>query len=155
MLAVTDTTMGTRLRSLRERAGLTQTELAQRSGVEQTVISRVESGRTKSPSVSTMRALADALGVSLARLTGGEVLGAEGPRAVVNDELVRALFRAMHPDRYSVLVFDAARRAASEAGAALTGNPDDTARRLLEAANELVRDGHELTSVMILARALR
>lgn len=155
MLAVTDTTMGTRLRSLRERAGLTQTELAQRSGVEQTVISRVESGRTKSPSVSTMRALADALGVSLARLTGGEALGSDAPRAPISDELVRALFRAMHPDRYSVLVFDAARRAASEAGAALTGNPDDTARRLLEAASELVREGHDLSSVTILARALR
>lgn len=46
----------------RETAGLSQAELARRSGVKQSVISDIENGHTKSPRVETLMALAAALG---------------------------------------------------------------------------------------------
>ena len=52
-----------RLRELRERAFLTQAELAEKSGVSEGTINRIELGR-HSPRISTIRRLAQALGVS-------------------------------------------------------------------------------------------
>jgi len=52
-----------RLRQLRERAFLTQAELAAKSGVAEVTINRIEQGR-HSPRFSTIRRLADAFGVS-------------------------------------------------------------------------------------------
>jgi transcriptional regulator with XRE-family HTH domain len=57
-----------KLRSARRRAALTQTELAERSGVGITTITRIESGHIPEPRVSTLRKLADALEVSPADL---------------------------------------------------------------------------------------
>ena len=51
-----------RLREVRERLFVTQKELAQRSGVTESSISRIESGVYK-PRISTIRKLAAALGV--------------------------------------------------------------------------------------------
>ncbi|HVA42482.1 MAG TPA: helix-turn-helix transcriptional regulator [Acidimicrobiales bacterium] len=52
---------GELLRSARRRAGLTQSELATRTGIAQSVISAYESGR-REPSVAALRRLATALG---------------------------------------------------------------------------------------------
>lgn len=52
------------LRRLRERAGLTQAELAERAGLSVKAIGALESGRRKRPYPSTVRALSDALGLS-------------------------------------------------------------------------------------------
>jgi ribosome-binding protein aMBF1 (putative translation factor) len=46
--------------ALREKAGLTQVELAQRCGISQADISRVERGTT-SPTAKTLQRIADAL----------------------------------------------------------------------------------------------
>jgi predicted ATPase/DNA-binding XRE family transcriptional regulator len=55
---------GTRLRQLREAAGLTQEELALRSGVSVKAISTLERGERKRPYPHTIRSLADALELS-------------------------------------------------------------------------------------------
>ena len=55
---------GTRLRRLREAAGLTQEELALRSGVSAKAISTLERGERKRPYPHTIRSLADALDLS-------------------------------------------------------------------------------------------
>lgn len=49
---------------LRLEAGLTQTELAKRSGIRQSEISKIENGRIN-PTMETLDALGDALGVRL------------------------------------------------------------------------------------------
>ena len=46
--------------ALRERAGLTQAELAERTGIDQGDISRIERGAT-SPTARTLQRIADAL----------------------------------------------------------------------------------------------
>ena len=57
--------IGLRVRNLREKAGLTQTELAQRLKISQQVISRIESGEADNPTVSTLERIAKATGNSL------------------------------------------------------------------------------------------
>jgi transcriptional regulator with XRE-family HTH domain len=52
------------LREQRRRAGLTQVQLSQRSGIHQTHISKIELGLVGSPSYTTVRRLAEALNVS-------------------------------------------------------------------------------------------
>lgn len=56
--------MGSRLRVERERAKISQRELARRLGVSASLISQIESGQSK-PSVSTLYAIVTELGVSL------------------------------------------------------------------------------------------
>jgi transcriptional regulator with XRE-family HTH domain len=58
---------GARLRELRERAGLTQRDLADRSGVPQANIARWEQG-IRTPLVVAIPPLAEALGIGVAQL---------------------------------------------------------------------------------------
>ncbi|HEX5762019.1 MAG TPA: helix-turn-helix transcriptional regulator [Solirubrobacterales bacterium] len=58
---------GSKLREARERLGLTQEEVAQRSGVHVTEISRMEAGK-RDPKISTLRRLAEALEVKPGQL---------------------------------------------------------------------------------------
>lgn len=53
---------------LREQHGLTQAELAERCGLHQADISRIERG-TKSPTTRTLQRIADALGADLLLVT--------------------------------------------------------------------------------------
>jgi transcriptional regulator with XRE-family HTH domain len=57
---------GQRLAQLRLRAGLTQDELADKTGLHQTAISSIERGDIASPRLSTMRALARGFDMTLA-----------------------------------------------------------------------------------------
>jgi predicted ATPase/DNA-binding XRE family transcriptional regulator len=59
-----DTPFGTRLRQLREAAGLTQGELAGRAGLTAKAIGMLERGARKHPYPHTVRALADSLELS-------------------------------------------------------------------------------------------
>jgi transcriptional regulator with XRE-family HTH domain len=59
--------LGRNLRHARERAELTQEEVAQRSGVHATEVSRIEGGK-RDPKVSTVQRLAAAVGVSASEL---------------------------------------------------------------------------------------
>lgn len=56
-----------KLRDAREAAGLSQAEVAERSGVHTVSISRFESD-LRTPSISTLIKLADAIGVEVADL---------------------------------------------------------------------------------------
>jgi transcriptional regulator with XRE-family HTH domain len=56
------------IRELRQKRGWTQTELARKAGVKQSVLSYIESGKTKHPRIDTLSAIASALGVSVQRL---------------------------------------------------------------------------------------
>jgi ribosome-binding protein aMBF1 (putative translation factor) len=54
--------IGLKIRDLRETAGLTQKVLAQRLGVSQQVIARLESGEADNPTVTTLERIAVATG---------------------------------------------------------------------------------------------
>jgi transcriptional regulator with XRE-family HTH domain len=58
--------IGTIVRSLREQHGLTQSELAQKAGIQQSYLSRLESGtRSSRPDAVALAHIAQALGVTL------------------------------------------------------------------------------------------
>jgi transcriptional regulator with XRE-family HTH domain len=59
--------LGKNLRAARERLGLTQEEVAARSGVQAGEISRIERGK-RDPQVSTLEKIASAVGVPPGRL---------------------------------------------------------------------------------------
>ncbi len=57
-----------RLKDLREKAGLTQQQVAERAGVSISIVTKIEYGLTEDPRWSTMVALARGLGCSVADL---------------------------------------------------------------------------------------
>lgn len=59
--------VGGRIRCFREQAGLTQQELAEKAGLRQSHISRLEKGH-HSPSALTMEKIAGALGIAVSEL---------------------------------------------------------------------------------------
>lgn len=64
------TPIATNLRKARERAHLSVYELAREAHVPASVIYRIENGEAQDPRISTLTALADALGLSLDQLAG-------------------------------------------------------------------------------------
>jgi transcriptional regulator with XRE-family HTH domain len=60
--------IGTRLTRLRTQRGISQAQLARLSGVSQTYVNSLELGNQKNPGIETLRKLAKALGVPVARL---------------------------------------------------------------------------------------
>ena len=63
--------IGDRLKDVRIRRALTQEELAARAGIGKNTVNRMERNLTE-PRPSTLRKLAEALGVDPAELVGGE-----------------------------------------------------------------------------------
>lgn len=59
------------LRYIREREGLTQAELSEKTGISQAALSNYENGKDR-PSVDSCAKLAKALGVSIDDLVHGE-----------------------------------------------------------------------------------
>ncbi|NLY93350.1 MAG: helix-turn-helix transcriptional regulator [Myxococcales bacterium] len=68
--ALDGTLVGRRVRELRIKAGITQAELARRTGIHRPNIARVEAGKHM-PSLETVARLAEALGTSPARILEG------------------------------------------------------------------------------------
>jgi transcriptional regulator with XRE-family HTH domain len=66
----TTTTFGLRLRQLREEAGLTGAELAERAGVSRATVRRAEAGEFATR-MDIAERLAAGLGLSLGQLLGG------------------------------------------------------------------------------------
>jgi transcriptional regulator with XRE-family HTH domain len=62
--------IGERIKRQRVKRGYTQTELAERSGVKQSLISRLEGGSRDNPSADVLRGLARALGCTTDYLVG-------------------------------------------------------------------------------------
>lgn len=67
--------IGERLRTARERLGLTLDQLAEQAGLSKAHLSRLESGE-RQPSISALLELANALGTRVATLLGEDVDGA-------------------------------------------------------------------------------
>ncbi|HEV2947330.1 MAG TPA: helix-turn-helix transcriptional regulator [Gemmataceae bacterium] len=59
-----------RVKKLREAAGLSQQALAVKAGLSVSVVSQVEQGKKADPRMSTVLAIAEALGVTCDSLTG-------------------------------------------------------------------------------------
>jgi DNA-binding XRE family transcriptional regulator len=57
--------LSARLRKIREQAGLSLTEISERSGLTRAMISRLENGWNLNPTLETLFRYADALGVRL------------------------------------------------------------------------------------------
>jgi len=75
--------IGGKIRQLRKERGLTQVQVSQLSGVSQSAISDIESGRvTKLPNIDTVGKIASALGCTVA-----ELLGEGAPAAAPSDGL--------------------------------------------------------------------
>lgn len=70
-------TLGRRVRSLRTAHGLSQQQLADMVGLSRTSITNVEAGRQGDIGVMNLVALAEALGTSIADLTGTPPLAVE------------------------------------------------------------------------------
>jgi len=68
-----------RLKELRETTGMSQQSLAVSAGLSVSLVSQIERGSRVNPRISTIAALATALGVSLDELVGRGGLGQ--PRA--------------------------------------------------------------------------
>ena len=92
--ATADETVGTRLKALREDAGLSQRALARRASVNPETIRRLEADQVR-PHLGTLRKLAAALGVPPEVLTGGCLV--PGPAPTAKD--LRAGLRAALVDR--------------------------------------------------------
>ena len=144
------------IKALRERAGWTQEKLAERAGLGQSAVSRMEAGPNKRPNLDVLRRIAQAFAVPVESITGEAPIPGARPAGLADvDPLERALFRAYHDDRHSPSTFDAARRVVHEAGASLAGmEPDALASELLDAAAALQKAGQPLSSALVLARAL-
>jgi transcriptional regulator with XRE-family HTH domain len=72
-------TIGQSVKDLRAAVGLTQQELAVKAGLSVSVVSQIEQGTNADPRLSTLAALARALGVNLDQLAGGTTPAPEPP----------------------------------------------------------------------------
>lgn len=57
--------IGERIIQLRQERGLDQTELAERAGLPQPTVSRIENGQRRNPNAESMRRIASALNVKV------------------------------------------------------------------------------------------
>lgn len=105
--------LGERLRIERKRRGVSQRQLAERIGLSPSLISQIETGRSK-PSVSTLYAMVTELGISLDRLFSGsdEAIPGGHPRRP-SDPVVR-------PDTRQVIELESGVR-----WERLTSDPED------------------------------
>jgi len=71
------------LKAARERRGLSLTDVAEQSGLERAMVSRLENGKIHNPTLETLDRYARAVGMRLAmRLEEAEALGQDGIRAM-------------------------------------------------------------------------
>lgn len=92
--------IGDRLREERNKAGLSQRELARRLGLSASLISQLESGLSK-PSVGTLYAIVTELNLSLDRVIRGEDFSGDGaPAGQTPDGGVSPL---VHPENRQVI----------------------------------------------------
>jgi FMN phosphatase YigB (HAD superfamily)/DNA-binding Xre family transcriptional regulator len=67
--------LGKVLQRARQRAGLTQQQLCQQSGLSYSTLAKIERGAIKAPSIFTVQSIADSLGLSLGELIRDESHG--------------------------------------------------------------------------------
>lgn len=93
---------GARLRKLRRERGMTQEELAERSGYHPTHVANIERGRNL-PSLEAVFRLARALGVPPADLVGTGDAGAPQDEEAMRNE-AKELLQRCEPEQLAVLV---------------------------------------------------
>ena len=90
---------------LMAREGLSDNELAERTGIPQPTISRIKSGDSRDPRDSTLRPLAKYFRLSISQLRGDVPLPTDKVKVAANDEVTevsrRALMMAQMFDRLS------------------------------------------------------
>lgn len=101
-------TLGWRVRRLRIRAGLRQTEVAERVGLSRSSITNIEADQQE-PTVATLVALSDLFGVSVGALVGTEPFPAVPPEV-----RIRAAFTVVCEDCGDLGVFHAHGKADEE-----------------------------------------
>jgi transcriptional regulator with XRE-family HTH domain len=79
-------TLAQRVKELREARGLSQQALAVAAGLSVSMVSLIEQGQREDPRVSTVQALADALGVSLDVLLGKPAPEPSGEKATTKKD---------------------------------------------------------------------
>ena len=92
MIAVTTLSIGHRVTTAREARAWTQSDLARRSGVSASYISRLESGEFTRPSHENLAAIARSLGIRVSDLT-------DPPADESTDDLRRAIVERLGPDQ--------------------------------------------------------
>ena len=70
-----DSTIGDRLRRIRNEQDLTQEQLATRAGLSRDLIAKLEQNRRTSCRITSLMRLANALDADLTELTGNSILG--------------------------------------------------------------------------------
>jgi len=86
--------LGKRLKTAREKAGLSQRQLANESGVSQGMISQIEAGH-KEGGIRTLEKLAEALGMRFEDLYRGEA--PTGDADLLKDKLVYEIAQTVKP----------------------------------------------------------
>jgi len=76
------------LSMLMNRVGLTDNELAERTGIPQPTISRIRNGDSRDPRDSTLRPLAQYFGLSVSQLRGDVPLPADRVKISANEEVI-------------------------------------------------------------------
>jgi transcriptional regulator with XRE-family HTH domain len=61
-----------KIKELRKKAGWSQQKLAEKTGLSYSVVTKIEQGTAKQPTIQTMIKFADAFGISLDELVGRE-----------------------------------------------------------------------------------
>lgn len=93
------------LTMLMAREGLSDNELAERTGIPQPTISRIKNGDSRDPRDSTLRPLAKYFRLSISQLRGDVPLPTDKVKVAANDEVTevsrRALMMAQMFDRLS------------------------------------------------------
>ena len=105
---VDDSPLGGWIRSVRLRQGLSQRELADRSGLSRSYVCDIERGRGAHPSVETLDKLGAALGFSRVDLlrASGVIETVTGPRETDEERRMLAVFRDLtEAGRISVMRF--------------------------------------------------
>jgi transcriptional regulator with XRE-family HTH domain len=63
-------TLASNIKKYRQKAGLSQDQLARKAGIPYSTYLKIESGYTPNPSIQAVASIAEALGVSIDELVG-------------------------------------------------------------------------------------
>lgn len=101
--------MESRIRKLRVKAGLNQSELAEKVNVHQTAVSQWETGKS-SPDGEILKKLADILHTTTDYLLGRE----DSQRQHINDDEALEIMEILHKRPEMKILFNAGRKATKE-----------------------------------------
>ena len=69
-MAMNEKGLGLRLQEARKKAGMTQQELCQKSGLSYSTLAKIERGAIKSPSIFTIQQVANVLNIGIDEIAG-------------------------------------------------------------------------------------